>query len=364
MIWYLINIIIITLFYTCWPKQVVLSANNVEDTDKTKKKWICIIGCGCWVFLSGLRHTSVGPDTLSYKRWFESVLSKPWKQIWYNMYDTYILGEEIKDPGYDLFVKFTQLISDNYTVFLVIVAVIFFTAFGVFIYKYSKNPYLSLVLFSTLFYSFFAITGIRQTIATAIAVFVGIKFIEERKLLKFLLTAVLAAMIHKSALCFIPFYFMSKIKINKITLALYWIAIVCSLIFRYQLLTFLQEIVGYDYYGDYSTAGAGTFMYLLIMIAMLVTVYHKVILRYSDEWVTAPAINALMIACFFSPLLLINPNMMRVVQYYSIFTVILIGECENLFKGSGNKSAYILCVAAFLVFTLIRKKPEYMFFWQ
>lgn len=60
--------------------------------------------------------------------------------------------------------KFFQIFSTDYQLFLVFIAIVFFVPMGILIYKYSEAPYLSYVLFSSLFYSFFAITGHRQTI--------------------------------------------------------------------------------------------------------------------------------------------------------------------------------------------------------
>ena len=64
----------------------------------------------------------------------------------------------------------------------IIVAAIVFASLGYFIYKNSDDPAFSYVLFSALFYSFYAITGTRQALATALVVFVGFEFIKRKGL--------------------------------------------------------------------------------------------------------------------------------------------------------------------------------------
>ena len=64
---------------------------------------------------------------------------------------------------------------------------------------------ISWVVYSTLFYSFFAITGHRQTIATGIVVWGGLECIRKRKLIPFLLLTFVAYTIHASAICVLPF---------------------------------------------------------------------------------------------------------------------------------------------------------------
>ena len=69
-----------------------------------------------------------------------------------------------------------------------------------------------------LFYAFYSVTGHRQTLATALIVFVGYKYIKEKKLLKFLVIAFIVFMLHKSSLVFIPYYFIAHIILKHLLL--------------------------------------------------------------------------------------------------------------------------------------------------
>lgn len=362
MIWYLLNILMVTIAYL-WPSKEVEGAANFE-VSKTVKKRVCVVGSFCWIILSGLRHVSIGADTEVYKNAFDKSQLNEWDKLFENLYNKYILGEEIKDPGYRIIEKFVHIFSDDYQIFLIIIAVLFFTAMGIFLYNLSSNPYLSYILFSTLFYSFFAITGHRQTIATAIVVLLGTFLIKNKKFIPFLIITILASTIHMSCLCFLPFYFISKIKINNITLLIYWGAIAGSFVLRYQLLNFLQSIIGYEQYQDLDGARASTFLYLLLAIGLIVTFFHQKLLEGDNSEKIQISINALMLACFFCPLLLINQSMMRLVQYFSLFLMIILPEIAKIFPKKNDKIVYVMLITGALIGLFALNDLTYKFFWQ
>lgn len=365
MVWYLLNIAILTIvqLYFVNGEGLRNSSQIRDEREKLGRKLLCIIGTLNWIVLSGLRGVEVGDDTMSYRAQFLETKTRSWLSLFSDFSAKFFQNKDVKDPGYYIFVKISQIFINDYQIFLIIVAAIFFILMGITIYKYSQNPYQSFLLFSTLFYSFFAITGIRQTIATAIVVFGGIKFIKERKLIPFLLLFLIAVPIHMSSICFLPFYFLSRIKINKGTLFGYWVAIGLSYLFRTPFMNFLKNLVGYDDYEMSEGAGAGTFVFLLLGVAIVATIFYKYIVSHENSFTTI-AMNALFIACVFSSFLLINQNTMRVVQYYSVFLMFLLPEFKNIFKNQFSVNCYKALYAVALVFLLIQHSPHYEFFWM
>lgn len=361
MFWYLLNVFIIVLAWL-WPQNCF--GRDAETVLQRRKKCVCIVATLNWIILSGCRGLSVGADTFQYKvGHFDVTLNKSWESIFTNIYLKYVMNVAIKDPGYALFEKVFQIFSKDYQVYLIAVAIIFFVPLGILIYRKSSNPCMSYILFSALFFSFFAITGIRQTIATSIVVFGGIYLIENRKPVKFIFLSLLASMIHQSALCFIPFYWLSQIKINKVSLSAYWVAIVAAFVLRYQFLALLKYFVGYDGYLDGEGAAAGTFVFLLIILAVFVTCFSKKIVEQNDPFIQT-AINGLMLSCVFSSLLLINPAFMRVVQYYSLFMMFVLPACSRVFQTGKSRMLYYFIVNSVLILLLAIKPHTYVFFWQ
>ena len=363
MIWYVLNILLILAAWAL-PYSDVVGDGSSEKLERKKAKSTCIVGATNWILLSGLRANSVGADTEGYFYSFQNINFVSWESLWERFFAKYFERVDIpyKDVGFSIVEKLFRTITPNHTLWLIFIAVIFTVPMAIFIYKYSKNVCVSWIVYSTLFYSFFAITGHRQTIATAIVVWGGLELIKQRKLIPFLLLVAVGYTIHASAICFIPFYWLSQIKLTQNKLLVYLAAIIASFVWRNQLLAFLQSIVGYEGYQQYEGAAAGTFMYLLIAMVIYVVVFWNSI-SLSDNPVLNMSTNALMIAAFFSSLLLINPSMMRVVQYYSIFMLFIIPDFALAFNKK-SRTPFLLIICSVMILLLLRQGPHYSFFFM
>lgn len=356
MIWYMLNIFTLTI---CW---LLLNDKGISVGERILSKEKCFLAFATfnWVILSGCRHISIGADTEAYKIYmFDPIQRMSWGEIWNSFSQVYI-DKTGKDPGYMVLEKLFQYISTNYQIWLIAIALFFFIFMAKWVDRYSKNPYLSYILFSCLFYSFFAITGHRQTIATAMVVMIGTQLAEEKKLIKFLILVLIASTVHASAICFLVFYIIIKIPINKVTLSSYWIFIGLAYLFRGRFMEFLQEIVGYESYTYLEGAGAGVFIYLLLLVSIVITVFHNYLL---DEGVNPISIHAVMFSTVMSSLVLINPSMMRVVQYFSLFLMIIISDLISLVKEE-NQRIVSFIVVSLLCLLLLNNNPTYYFFFS
>lgn len=353
MAWYLTNITLILL------SRLPLTGRKIEFNGK---KTVCIVGAVSWILLSGLRHLSIGADTYAYKYLFNGVTNQSWTKVIEQLKLRLTLANTTKDPGYTLIVKLFQCFSDNYRIWLILIACAFIIPMAIWIYKNSSDPCVSFVVFSTLFYSFFAITGLRQTIATAIAFFGGMEFIRKERPLGFLLTVLLASLIHASSIVLLPLYFLDKIKISRATLAAYWLLIIFAFLFRDKVFNILKAFAGYDNYMKSATASGGTFILLLLAMAVVYTIFYRQIGASKNPQLNI-ASNSLFMACVFSPLLLVNESCMRIVQYYSIFIIILLPEYKYIFKKE-SRIIFNVIVCAVMILLLIRNQPVYHFFWE
>lgn len=327
-----------------------------------RKKVYCIFAGILWILISGLRGLEIGADTYAYFTSYNAIKNESLFKLWNNIYQRYILHQDIQDPGYDFFVKLTQYVTDNYQIFLIIVAVVFMVPFTIWIAKESKNPIISFVLYSSLFFAFFSITGIRQTIATALVVLVGDWLIKEKKIVFFIIVCLIASTIHYSALVFLPFYFMSKIPVNRKTIFGWSIIFILAIIFRYQLKMIFIDMSGYtDYAETYAGAGTPTFTILLFLLFILSILSYK---RDQDLKEYNRFYVALYMAIFFLPLTWLNPSAMRIVQYFSIYLVVLVPEMiESVFDNRSKKNVTVIVIIV-LVALLIKNQPSYCFFWQ
>lgn len=349
---YLINIFLILI----WGLFLIYNKPT-----PSKKAYFCTIASFQWILISGLRSWSVGPDTYAYYLHFERVKKTGWDVLLRNIVNKYLHGADIKDPGYPLLTKLIQIFSGSYQFFLMFIAILFMMLMGRWIYKYSKDPCISFIIFSCLFYSFFAITGHRQTIATALVVFIGYEFIQKHKLLPYLILCLLAATVHISCLMFIPFYFLYDLKLTKKKLCVF-----CAIAFAIptilsRLLVPIAALFNYDHYlGDDMFVG-GTFTYTTLLTLILLAG-----LLLKDKMIKVNVrvnhfLNAVIWAVLFSLMTFVAQGFMRVQQYYALFIMLLIPEIVASLK---KREQFLLNSFFVLVLLLlfIRKPVTYTFF--
>ena len=260
------NIFVVNIVLTLLLGALLL---GIQPTERKKRIFIALMTIN-WTLISGLRGLTVGADTLVYKGRFERTAHTPWARLFENFYLVYV-NEEGKDPGYAVFEKCVQIFTDNYQVYLVVLAVIFFAGMAWWICRYSAEPCLSYLIFSSFLFAFYALTGLRQTLATVLVVFLGTKLIEERKFWRFLLIVAVAFTIHKSSICFLPFYFLSRIPVNKKTIVGVAVLTPLMFVFNEEIFRFLGHLVGYEY-AELENRGAYgfTFMYIAVTVVMVV----------------------------------------------------------------------------------------------
>ena len=327
---------------------------------KNKKKAFCAIACVQWVILSGLRGMTVGADTIGYRRSFYRIGLTSWHKIFANV-SAYIGGAEIKDPGYALFVKIFQVFSTNYQVYLIFIALLFMIPMAIWIYRNSSMPCLSFIIFSTLFYAFYAVTGIRQTIATMLVVFIGYEFIKKKKTIPFLLLMFIAFFIHKSCLCFLPFVFFAHKKITWRYVGIFSIIAVAFLAFGKSLYAPFAEFIGYDV--EEFMADTSSYVLVICLLTVSAFVLYRFIKKNTDEEKFKALYNAALFTTAFTLLTLRNQSFMRVQQYYALFFMLLVPELVRAFNKRWQPVIYAAGVG-FLILKLILNHPYYAFFWQ
>ncbi|KIC03409.1 hypothetical protein OA88_03290 [Flavobacterium sp. JRM] len=151
----------------------------------------------CLIILVGFRWET-GTDWTAYLKHFNNAGSV--ERIFLDI----LLGFEI---GYGYSVYLFRLFTNNYTVFLVIHALIYYLL----IFKANKElspyPLISMFIFYT---STMGILGAnRQLIALSICL-CSLKFVVNKKPFKFLLSVALAFTFHTSALFFLVYYFLNR----------------------------------------------------------------------------------------------------------------------------------------------------------
>jgi transmembrane protein EpsG len=318
------------------------------------------------ILQSGLRNVAVGADTYAYYLTFESIKRQSWSELFWKLKE-YYLFDEGKDPGYAVFQKSVQIFTGDYQVFLFVIAILFFSSLGYFIYRNTNrlsDAIFAFILYSALFYSFFSITGHRQTIATAAALY-SFEWIKKRKLVHFIVLILLASTIHKSVMVFLPFYFIVRIKNVKYFFLSIIIFLPLFFLYKAEYSQFFKTLSGYDH-GVYTNAGTWTFTAMIIIIALSGAWRFNLVTRINPS--AQIFYLAFGVALVFTPLTWVDPSAMRVVQYFSIFMLLLVPELIHSFKYESTtwrNFLYTTALALILIFYVQSGSGHvYKFFWQ
>lgn len=186
------------------------------------------------VFFAGAR--SYVADTTAYIKMFKDY------PLFQNAHDV-IFDSSAREPGFRLFsILIKTFISDNYTVWLSIIAVISGICVMLPLYKYSCNFGVSAFLFMASCQFSWMFNGMRQFLAAAIIFTCTGLVLKNRTLLYVLIVCVLST-IHQSALLLIPMYFIAKGEPwNKRTM-LFIACIVLAMLFTSKFTNLLTDVV-------------------------------------------------------------------------------------------------------------------------
>ena len=345
-----------------------LPASTPIRENRNRKNYIIFV-CIILILQSALRHVAVGADTYAYYLKFEEIKLTSWQEIWENFRSVYVLGEG-KDAGYPLIQKVFQLFSEEYRIFLFFVAVIFFSSLGYFIYtqtKHISDVFVAIAIYEVLFYSFFSITGLRQTLATAFT-FWGLHFIRQRKLWQYTLLLICAAFIHKSVLLFYPFYFIARLNRPRQLLSASFVIFPFMFVFGRSVAGIMALLSAQDNYMGYALSeanptGAVDFSIFLLGCGILGWIALRNAKQRDNDM---PIIyNAISIAIIFTPLTWIDSSLMRIVQYFSIFILVFVPYViNNLFRDYQTRTVVILVLTILFITVIIMRNVDYAFMWE
>ena len=336
-----------------------LKRNTPENRHKFMTLVIVVL-----VIQSGLRHLAVGSDTYAYFLKFEDMISSSWESV-LSVKDDFMV---IKDPGYLIFQKAFITICPFFRMYLIAIALFFFIPFCRLAERYLtsfKQIFLFFCIYQVLFYGFFSITGIRQTIAT-VAIIVGLRYIEESKLIKYFIVVILASLIHKSALLLLPFYFVGKFpKCQYLLLASvvsfpFLVALARPFAGTLALISATDRYMSYAE-SDYQTNGAINFT-LFLLLGCVTTFVAK---YRNPEKIPNILVNAYAMGMLLAPLTWVDPTLMRVGQYFSMFALITIPlSIDNLGLRPFVRNILFWSIFLLLLATVVRHNVDYAFFWQ
>lgn len=251
--------------------------------------------------------------------------------------------------------RFYIMLSTNYRIYLIILSLIVNIFVGRFIYKYSNNASLSFILFFSLNYFAMEFTLLRHCIAMAIVLF-SYDFIVKKQKIKFVITVLIAALFHKTAILFLVAYPISYFKTGYKNFLAIGISLIASATIGKKLLLFAITILKHKKYLAYmdSESSSLTFFFMNLLIYLVIFFGFRKKPKNTNY-------NALMniytVGICVSTGTIFLGEAFRLCTYFMIFSIIIVPNMLSMIKDSNSRVFVIfifdvLLIAYFFLFTM------------
>ena len=310
-----------------------------------------------------LRHESVGNDTKNYIHYFEQYSNMAWSEV----------GKGGLEPGFGYFNKIVSLISKDPQFFLATASLVT----SIMIYPTYKrlcvDSSLTIALFCTMSTFVMMFSGIRQMLAIGMG-FVAYEFTRRKKLIPFIIFALLATTFHTSAFMLILMYPIYHAKITKKWLYAVVPLLTVIFLFNRPIFLFLTSIL--DQYTKFEGSVTLTGAYTMIILFVIFAVFAFLIPdeTFLDEE-TIGLRNFLLLSVALQMFAPLNFIAMRMNYFYIIFIPLLLPKIISYRSLKWERGAVFgrhVMVLFFLVYFFINAYFSrtslnvfpYHFFWE
>ena len=352
---------VISTFDFHWNKKVNPIKNNimsdVDDPELVRNKWrqdmmwFVILSVGLLIVLLGLRAETMGIDLLNtinpgYLLSFEDLNKYSWMDIL--RMDEYYNYEK----GYIIFNKLIGSIWVNRQFFLMVCAFISFAPVGLVIFRYSKMPLLSVIIFLGLPSFIISFSGLRQGLAIGITM-LAFDRVLKKKPVSFILLVLLASTFHSSALMFLIVYPVYRIRLNDHASLVGMLMLPLIWILRVPLVTAITTVIwGQPYIEESDAVG------LFLVFFAIYVFCHFYGDRYNDR--TNGFLNLFWIACAIQSMAGVYHTVTRMGYYFMMALILLLPEVyEDMNESSAGSQKKILVTVigiCFVLFGLVQLK--------
>ena len=312
--------------------------------------------------LSALRSGIYSGDTIRYMRYYDRYASYSFNQ----MLELYKEGLT-KDPTYHMTAWLFSRVFENSQWWIAFLSAIFCFAVGRLIYKKSLVPIVSIVMYITLGYFSFSMTGLRQSVGIVI-ILLSYPFLERRKLIPFVIMILLASLYHTTAIVFLIAYPFATMKFGKYHIIAAIFALAVFYLFRTQLLEALNSLLGeQERFQNYISGEAHTltmsgFIIQCFIFAFAMFYYRRMVNKDKNNLVLY---NLSFFGLAFQLYSSFIAEMFRISMYFSIFNIILIAnvtDCEG--DARSKEITQAILIGVLLLYMLSGGMYQYKFFWE
>lgn len=335
-------------------------------TDIRRNRNVCIAITVFLFLISAMKSSAYRPDVAMYAASFERV--KLW--TYRELFDSW-MNDEIKDGGFYILSKvFGQLGFSDYG-WLAFVAFCFAVGVGWFIYRNSAKPVLSLMLLMTLEYFRFSLSGLRQAMAIAVIFMFSYSYMIERRPIRFVLSVLIAAMFHSSAILFLPAYLIAGWRMGWKQIMLVFGMAVIYFLFPNAIRVVLSKIAWTESVASYATSTvaltwSGFAIHSCILLFCVLFRNETVLPPELKQRRVDVFINCMIVGLCLQMMATMIAEAFRLAYYYNMCCIAVVPNLVVENKRESNHSTMYLLLAACLVAYMLWSRAYFdmIYFWQ
>lgn len=321
--------------------------NEELGTDKKliskKDWWIMLISIFLFAFLA-LQDVSSNTDLLkSYAPAFD-------RQEYRTLDYYFIYFFRVKDPFYHICTLVLQRAGLSFYTWKTIIAMFFVFSVYRLIQRYSKNPALSFIVVISLGLLNFSMSALRQTIAISI-IFFSYEYLKDKKLIKFLIIIILAALFHRTVLIFALAYPVYHLKASKLNVILLGAAGTAAIVFSKQLASLYISLFGLEEsYSDYLEEDAGLSVWGVVILGLIWAFCTFFLFRKNAKAYDRQICHMLLISALVRIVSVVwVAEIFRISMYFSAFDFLVIADaCSCDSKESTDKLKTVFVALALM----------------
>lgn len=322
----------------------------------SKKTYLLVNIIPLWVVLA-FRNFTVGADTISYVNVYKQSSNM---YIPNNLINWFFPKNVRFENGYILFNKFLSSIDSDPRFLIVITSTVYIICLVFMLIRLNLNLVSGLIVFETLGFMGFFMSGIRQGLACSFCM-VAFVYAIERKPLKFLLFNYLALSMHASAFLFLIVYLLNYVKKNSIIMHLLMIFFITSFGEIYNKVTMNSEELSNFSLNNSQNSGGLLNVIVTVSIILILLLINHIIFEGKDSQISLFAYYMSIIAIIFLIISLKSTQISRIALYFEISYFVIISDIFNYMK---LKKKFISCILILLAmisyFLLIQVlRPEW-----
>ncbi|WP_353095827.1 EpsG family protein [Tissierella praeacuta] len=267
------------------------------------------------IFFSGTRYYLGGEDYYIYSAAFNSIPKIPeFISNFNNIHELYyVFGFE---KGYLFLNSLIKTIGFNFQGFTLIHSILFYVILFKALSRYNNKNGLIIVIFLYKMFFYNTFISLRQSLTIALFLY-SIKYIEEKKVIKYFTCCFVSLQIHSASIILFPLYFLNKLKLSKKNI------IIINLIFIPFILLSLFNV---------------KILYIFSPIIKLIN--NPVIMEKTVRLINRSSVSSL--------------SILHTVEYFIIMLFLLISYDKYMEKFPQNKVFIKLFIVLIPLFTLLR----------